>query len=152
MKVNISSTENNCTRGTFFTLQDSAVTLDNNGVPMRIPIKQITNVRLIKQRNFALNLFTFLSSLLIFFSCMQFFAKHDVIQGFLYFVIFCLLVVSFYVRRFTYKLLINKGRGEYSELQITKNKLACARYFMTLVQDKMQQSNSKASFNYAVGI
>lgn len=152
MNLNISSTEKNCEGGDFFTLQDSAVTLDNNGIPVRISINQITNVRLIKQRNLALNVFAFLSSMLIFVSCLRFFTSHYYVQAFLVLLIISLLIVSFFVKRYTYKLLINKGKGEYNELQITKNNLTCARYFMSLVKEKKAHSYSDKSFSYASAI
>lgn len=152
MNLNVSSSRNNCKGGDFFTLQDSAVTLDNNGIPVRISINQITNVRLIKQRNLALNVFAFLSSILIFVSCIRFFTSHYYVQGFLVLLIISLLIVSFFVKRYTYKLLINKGKGEYNELQITKNNLTCARYFMSLVKEKKGQSYSDESFSYAAAI
>ena len=152
MNLNISSSRNNCKGGDFFTLQGSSVTLNNNGIPVQIPINQITNVRLIKQRNLALNVFAFLSSMLIFVSCLRAFTDNYYMQSLVAFIVFCLLVAAFCVKRYSYKLLINKGKGNYNELQLTKNNLTYAKYFMSLVKEKKAHSYSDESFSYAAAI
>jgi hypothetical protein len=125
--------------GSFFFIDDSVVVLGNNGEKVILNLSQITNIRIIKNRNLSLNLILLYLSVILCFITSQFLDKHISIQLTSSIGIALGILISIFVKRFSYKLLVNIGVGGFNEFLVTKGNLACAESFVSLFKKQKTQ-------------
>jgi hypothetical protein len=150
MDLESSSSENKNARNSFFSIKGSTIVLDSNGEKVNLKLDQITNVRLIKNRNLSLNLILFYLSIVFYFIYIFFLKKHLFVQLTALLIVTALIIASISIKRFSYKLLVNKGIDGFNEFLVSKTNLPFAESFVSIFkkQKKQIESNHRRVFNY----
>lgn len=149
MDLESSSSENKNARNSFFSIKDSTIVLDSNGEKVILKLDQITNVRLIKNRNLSLNLILFYLSIVFYFIYIFFLKKQLFVQLTALLIVTALIISSISIKRFSYKLLVNKGVDGFNEFLVSKTNLPFAESFVSIFKNKKKQidSNHRRVFN-----
>lgn len=133
----------------FLTILESAVIFKTYNDKIRISLNQISNVKIIKSRdttpNFILLVFTAVFMLL----SKSIFQKLNFINESLYIIfISILLVVTFSIKNFTYKLLINRGKIGFNEIRISKSNVFYAEKFVNKFENTNTLKVNKQESNF----
>jgi hypothetical protein len=150
MDLESASSQNVASDNSFFYMEGSHVFIVANGEKVNLNFDQITNVRLIKNRNLSLNLILFFVALLLYSYYILFFNNHFLIQVGLLILITSFIAASMFVKLFSYKLLVNKGVDGFNEFLVSKSNLPFANSFIYIFKDrKGDKSYTHSSiFNY----
>jgi len=150
MVLDSTSSQNAANGNPFFSIEGTRVIIDSNGEKVNLNFDQITNVRLIKNRNLSLNLILFFVAL-IFYSCyILFFKNYFLIQVASLIIIISVIIASLFVKLFSYKLLVNKGVDGFNEFLVSKNNLPFAKSFVFIFKAKKGDKcyTRSSVFNY----
>lgn len=91
----------------------------------------ITNVRILKRRNLYPNIITFYLMLIVTSASILSIKKNDSIFIMMnIFFVFLLLIITFFLKNYKYKLLINKGKYGFSEIILQKENIQNANKFL----------------------
>ena len=143
------TTENIIEENPFLTILESKVifkTKYNNTV---ICLKQISNVRIIKNRDTTINIVVLLSIAFLYFLFKTIFQDLNFVFKCLYVVANLILVIlTLSIENFTYKLLINVDNLGFNEIPISKMNVVYAKNFISKLEktsnfkDVIQESKS----------
>jgi hypothetical protein len=134
-----------------FFILDSKVIFKNGRKRVTIYSNQITNVRLVKNRNCTINILI-LAVLTLFYLKTRVFFDFSILFHFLFLgVILILGIVACYIKKHSYVMLINKGRFGYDEIFISRKNVSVANCFISKFQSKSveQVFKSKTSLVYS---
>jgi hypothetical protein len=148
MGLEITSSQNVASDNSFFYMEGSHVFIVANGEKVNLNFDQITNVRLIKNRNLSLNLILFFVALLLYFYYILFFNNHFLIQVGLLILITSFIAASMFIKLFSYKLLVNKGVDGFNEFLVSKNNLPFAKSFVFKDRKGNKSYTRSSIFNY----
>jgi hypothetical protein len=131
----------------FFSIKDSVVFIETNGSKVNLNLDQITNVRLIKNRNLSVNLILLYLSIIFYFTLLW--NDYFVIQLMSVIIIITFIISAIFIKRFSYKLLVNKGVMGFSEFLVSKNNLLFVESFIYSIKNKKEviRINNEISFN-----
>lgn len=121
----------------FYAIKASEVifSLKKDEEELRLDLNLISNVRIIKNRVFSLNLlFTSIGLLICYF--IKEFLEIYIIPYFLPAVIWGILFLSFSYKQFSHKLLINKQYLGFHELKVSRKNIVYAYYFLSLYKKR----------------
>ncbi|TDD95056.1 hypothetical protein [Flavobacterium cellulosilyticum] len=110
-------------------LSESKVFIKNNDHRISISLSQISNVRVIKNRDY-----TFSILVLVFSSLFYILVLSPINMSFAFsflYITLIYIVITFLVKNYTYKLLINKGKFSFLEISISKRNSVHAESFAT---------------------
>lgn len=138
MNLEIASFENTLDKNSLFFINDSTVVFESNGGKVNLYLDQITNVRVIKSRNLTLNLALLVSSIFFYLLGGKLFFSGD--KAFII-ISFFIFLVSVFLRRFSCKLLINRGKYDFYEFVISKKNLHFAEHLASVIKAKKQSFN-----------
>lgn len=150
MGLDSTSSQNADNGNPFFYIQGSRLFIDCNGEKVNFNFDQITNVRLIKNRNVSLIRMLFFIAV-IFYSCYILFFNNHFVMQLVSLCIITLVITSFLcIRPFSYKLLVNKGVDGFNEFLVTKKHLPFAKSFIFIFNEKKgcEFHNKTSIFNY----
>jgi len=119
----------------FFYIQGSRLFIDCNGEKVNLNFDQITNVRLIKNRDLSLNLILFFVALFLYLCYIIFLNNHFLIQVASLIIITSVIIASLFIRLFSYKLLVNKGVDGFNEFLVSKKHLPFAKSFIFIFRE-----------------
>ncbi|POY41433.1 hypothetical protein C3L50_02640 [Flavobacterium alvei] len=88
---------------------------------LSIDLDNVSNVRIIKKRNFFLNYFIIISTLTIYFLINYLFLLQDLIQNILRLVTSSIICSSFFVSKYSYEILINFVGLNFRKIKLTKS-------------------------------
>jgi hypothetical protein len=98
---------------------------------------EISNVRIIKNRDTSPNILLMVLTTLFCLLSKSLFVDLTLVFKFLFiFGLFILLVLILFIKKFTYKLLINSGRSGFNEFPISKRNVPNATYFVNKFKNK----------------
>jgi len=115
-----------------YTIDNRHITVIGKEGKKVINLNEISNVRLQKKRNFVINIFLFLFTLLVYSITSDYFDRN-----FIYHIILIVFtavssVVSLWVEHYTYVLYINTNRNDYVKLRMSKKDLPYALHLAAL--------------------
>ncbi len=136
MGLDSTSLQRAASENPFFSIEGTRVFIDSNGEKINLNFDQITNVRLIKNRNLSLNLILFFVAG-IFYSCyFLFFNNYFLIEVASIIIVTSVIVASLFIKLCSYKLLVNNGLNGFNEFLVPKKHLAFAQSFVFIFKDK----------------
>ena len=116
----------------FFTILESTVIFKTYNDRISIYFDQISNARIIKNRDTKPNILLLVSTGLFYLLSKSLFLDLNFVLKSLYImVIFVLLITIFSIKNFTYKLLINVGEIGFNEFPISQRNVNHAKNFVT---------------------
>jgi hypothetical protein len=131
----------------FFTIVDSNITIENEGEKLDLNLNQISNARIIKRRNMIPNILILISAFLANFllSSPQYSENR-----FKDFFLILIVLASFSIKHYSYRLLINKSNYCFNEFRISKQNLSCAQSFVSIFKTNTttQYRNVKQDSDY----
>lgn len=132
-----------------FVILESIVIFKTCKSKMSFCLNQISNVRIIKNRDKAPNVLLLVVSALFFVLSRSLFINLNLVFQILYVVlIFIFLILIFSIKNFTYKLLINIGKSGFNEIPISKNDVYHARNFVNKFENKTNVKIHKKDTNF----
>ena len=134
MNLNVTTSQHKANENSFFSIEDSIVVIGDN--KQKVNLKLITNVRLIKNRNLSFNFILFILSILCYSVSILFFDKYSLLQLPFLVITIAFIITAVFIRRFSYKLLINKGVYGFNEFLVSKNNLPFAESFIYILKNK----------------
>lgn len=133
MDLEMASFENCLDKNPLFLIYDSTLVMVINGEKVNLEIDQITNIRVIKFRDLTLNVVLLFLSISFYIVGGERFFLVDLVSITISLFLFA---ISIFLRRFSCKLLINKGNYGFCEFVISKNKLVFAEHLASVIKAK----------------
>jgi len=105
-------------------------------------LSEISNIRLQKKRNFSINIFILLFTLVIFAITFNYFER-DLIY-YISIIVFSAasVAVSLWLKHYTYMLFFNTSRSNYIKLRMSKKELPFALHLVTLFKSGYLHKNN----------
>nr|WP_315186150.1 hypothetical protein [uncultured Flavobacterium sp.] len=132
----------------FFTIVDSKITIQNKGEEIGLNLNQISNARIIKRRNLIPNIFILVTAFMINFSLLS---SYNVDNRYKDIFLILIVIASFTIKYYSYRLLINKHNCCFNEFSISKQNLSRAQSFVSMFKTKTtisSYSNVKERYDY----
>jgi hypothetical protein len=146
MDLNVFST-NKLKRGLnqnpFFMVLESKIIINNNGERIELKFDQISNIRIGKFRNLSLNVLLLFSAILFYYLVLPSLNSYSVVPIFSTLIIPLVIVASFSIKKYSYKLLINTGIYGFNEFEISKENVSSFEYFISVFKTKYMTCNKK---------
>ena len=118
-----------------FNINNSKVNFRSKQQELNFDLNLISNVRLIKDRVFYINIFFTVIGIITYFGC-SFLFKISPSPYYFPFVLISILYCSFAYKQFSYKLLIINKHLNFHILNITKKNIADAQYFLSFFNEE----------------
>lgn len=135
----------------FFILSESTIIFKNDNQRIKINLDQTTNVRLIKNRDFKINIIVILLAALFYLTVLQTINLDAIFQNFIVALLTISVIVNTLLRNYSYKLLINNKYNNYQEILVSKTNLYYAKIFLSKFSGtdvKKNKVNPTIAFNY----
>ena len=145
------TTENIIEENPFLTILESKVIFKTKYNKTDICLKQISNVRIIKNRDTTINIVVLLSIAFFYFLFKTIFQDLNFVLRCLYVVANLILVIlSLSLENFTYKLLINVDNLGFNEIPISKRNVIYAKNFISKLEktSTLKDVRQKSKSNY----
>ncbi len=128
----------------FFTITTSQVIFHFKAEELKLDLNLISNVRIIKKRVFYVNiLLAALGFIFCYFIAVYYLFYSSLIL--LPILISVIILASFSIKQFSYKLLINNGESGFKELSISKKNVIYAQYFILLYKKNRSENEDLLS-------
>lgn len=115
----------------FIIYSDNKVIIKNNQELKEFYFSDISNVRILKKRNFYPNIILLNILLIIIFTSNLFHYNNGSLSSlFSIFWVSILFISSFFLKNYNYKLLINKGKYGFTEITLQKKNIQNANKFL----------------------
>jgi hypothetical protein len=135
MHINFSTsnkTEKALEENPFLLILESKVIFKTDKDKIDIDLNQISNLRIIKNRNLTYNILIFLLTVYFYLSSELESTYLNFLSESLYVTLISILcVITFSIENYTYKLLINKGKFGFNEILISKKNIIHAKNFVS---------------------
>lgn len=135
----------------FFILSESTIIFKNDNQRIKINLDQTTNVRLIKNRDFKINIIVILLAALFYLTVLQTINLDAIFQNFIVALLTISVIVNTLLRNYSYQLLINNKYNNYQEILVSKTNLYYAEIFLSKFSGtavKNNKVNLTIAFNY----
>lgn len=141
--------ENDLVENPLYILQESRLIIKHKKGKNVFNISQVSNLRILKNRKSATNIYFLLGmSLFGFFGVITF--EMNLIIGVLSVIVFLIAVFSFFFKRHTYDLLINVHNLGFRKFRLSKNEISPAKelvsIYKTLYFEKNNEFQNKLDF------
>lgn len=115
-----------------YTIDNRHITVNGKEGKKVINLNEISNVRLQKKRNFTVNIFLLLFTLLVYSITSDYFDRNFIVHILLIVFTAVSSVVSLWVEYYEYVLYINTSRNDYVKLRMSKKDLPYALHLAAL--------------------
>ena len=123
--------ENAFRKNNFIIYTETKVIINTKNQLLEFFLEDITNVRILKKRNLYPNIITFYIMLIITSAIILSPINNDVIFFIInIFFVFVLLIITYFLKYYSHKLLINKGKYGFSEIILQKKDIQNANKFL----------------------
>lgn len=129
-------------------LLESKVIIKNKRERIGINLSQISNVRLIKNRNLTLSVLVLVHFILFYFLVLSPMKFHFAFSLMFITILSILFVISFFIKNYTYKLLINQGKFGFNEITISKTNSIHAENFVSKFKNTYSTNMSNAELDF----
>lgn len=139
--------EENC----FFILSESEILFKNDNQRISLNLNQIIDIRLIKNRDFTINIVFVVFAALFYFAVLHPLNIISIFQYLIVTLVAIFIIVMSCLKNYSYKLLINKNSYSYNEIMVSKKNLYYAKVLLSrfpsssLLKNKVEQ---KFAFDY----
>lgn len=129
-------------------LLESKIIIKNKKERIGIYLSQISNVRVIKNRDLTLSILVLVNSILFYLLVLSP-MNLNLEFSFLSITIFSILfVISFFIKKYNYKLLINQGKFGFNEITISKSNKIHAENFVSKFKNTYATNWAKKDFDF----
>jgi hypothetical protein len=125
----------------FFKVLDSNIIINNNGERIELKLDEISNIRIGKFRNLSVNILLFFSVILFYYLALPFLYSYSVVPIFSTLIIPLAILVTFSIKKYTYKLLINTGVYGFNVFKISKKNVSSFEYFISMFKTNYMTDN-----------
>ncbi|MFV5693037.1 hypothetical protein ACM55K_13505 [Flavobacterium sp. LT1R49] len=132
----------------FLILLESHVLIKNGKERIRVSLSQISNIRIVRNRDLTVTIVVFAFSALLYLLFLAPLNLHFVFQFFYSILILFFIIISYSLKNYRYKLLINKGIFAFNEIAISKNNIVHAQNFAAKFKNNTISEMNNQEFNY----
>jgi len=135
--------ESRMLKTSLFTFYDSHLVIKSNGEMTVFNLDEISNVRFSKKRNFAINIFLFIATILIYSFMYDFFTKNLSSKILLFIIFIVTSIISLSIKNNIYILFINLNYCSFKRLKLSKKEESYAEHLVSVFKDKNVNKESK---------
>ncbi|MFV8391816.1 hypothetical protein [Flavobacterium sp. LB2P6] len=139
--VTVNKAENILEENSFFIAFESKVILKNDKERINLSLNQISNIRIVKNRDLTAEIIISTFSTLFYLAAID--PVNDKIVFQLLFVVYVsfLLVIFSLIKSYKYKLLINHGKFCFNEIVVSECNLFYAKRFVSMFKTNIPKTN-----------
>lgn len=137
MDINLSNLykfDNVLEGNTYFILTDSTVIVENKNNTAILNLNRISNVRIIKRRNYFRNFLVLSFLAFLYFFVIPIFEMYSILLLLRLTLLFLSVLAVFCIKKFSYKLLINSSDLTFKEFKIAKHNVFDTQNFVIEVR------------------
>lgn len=150
-RTSISAVPGDPEENRFFLVAEDKIIFKNDNQKINVYLDQISNVRLIKNRDFTVNIVVILFGTLFYLTIVDPLNFNTLFQQSIIILLMLAVAVNAFRRNYSYKLLINNKYNNYQEIAVSKRNLRFAEIFVTKFSAtavKSNKANSMIEINY----
>ena len=125
---------NSLVENTYFILTDSKVIVEHENDTTVINLNRISNIRIIKRRNYFRNFWVLSFLAIIYFFVIPIFEMYPILLLLRVTLLFLSVFAVFCIKKYSYKLLINSSDLTFKEFKIAKHNIFDAQNFVIEVR------------------
>ena len=131
----------------FFILSESKIIFKNDNQRLSLHLDQISNIRLIKKRDFTVNIIVAVFSSFFYIIVLHPVNFNTIFQYLIAALLGIFVIVGSLTKNYSYKLLINKNNYDYNEIVVSKKNLYFAKIFLNkFPASSLTKNNAKQKF------